>query len=246
MENIKNRSDLHLTVKPDNAIKWFSKINFKQTKYIDGLYMIENYKEKVVLDKPIYIGCAILDLSKLHMLKFHYNVIEKNFKNTYKLIYSDTDSLIYLIYHDDIYEWVKDNREHFDLSDSKREDMKDNTNKKRLGCFKDELNGQVMSEIVAPSPKCYAYKYAEIEAKKCKGISTAVVDKQIKFEDYKKVLDTNESLVKEVVGIRSFNQQLFTYRQDKIAITSFYDKMKMLNSIDCEPFGFIDASLETF
>ena len=40
--------------------------------------------------------------------------------------------------------------------------MKDNTNKKRLGCFKDELNGQVMSEIVAPSPKCYAYKYAGI------------------------------------------------------------------------------------
>ena len=85
------------------------------------------------------------------------------------MIYSDTDSLIYLIYHDDIYEWIKDNREHFDLSDSKREDMKDNTNKKRLGCFKDELIGQVMSEIVAPSPKCYAYKCADIEAKTVKG-----------------------------------------------------------------------------
>ena len=82
--------------------------------------MIENYKEKVILDKPIYIGCAILDLSKLHMLKFHYNVIEKNFKNQYKLIYSDTDSLIYLIHHDDIYEWMKGNREHFDLSDYKK------------------------------------------------------------------------------------------------------------------------------
>jgi hypothetical protein len=80
MENVKNRSKLHLTVKPDNAIKWFSKINFKKTKYIEGLYMIEAFTEKVVLDKPIYVGCAILDLSKLHMLRFHYNVIEKQLK----------------------------------------------------------------------------------------------------------------------------------------------------------------------
>ena len=71
MENIKNRSDLHLTVKPDNAIKWFSNINSKQTKYIDGLYMIEDHKEQVVLDKPIYIGCTILDLSKFVMLNLH-------------------------------------------------------------------------------------------------------------------------------------------------------------------------------
>ena len=47
MENVKNRSNLHLRVKPDNAIKWFSKINFKKTKYIEGLYMIETDEEKV-------------------------------------------------------------------------------------------------------------------------------------------------------------------------------------------------------
>ncbi len=50
----------------------------KKTKYIEGLYMIETYEEHVTLDKPIYVGCAILDLSKLHMLDFHYNVIENN------------------------------------------------------------------------------------------------------------------------------------------------------------------------
>ena len=73
-------------------------------------------------------------------MDFHYNTIRKNFENQFNLIYSDTDSLVYRIEHNDIYEWIKDNKEHFDLSDSIRPDLKDNTNKKVLGKFKDEMN----------------------------------------------------------------------------------------------------------
>jgi hypothetical protein len=57
-------------------------------------------------------------------------VIQDQFGEKAKLIYSDTDSLVYNLEHPDIYEWIKENREHFDLSDSARSDMKDNTNKK--------------------------------------------------------------------------------------------------------------------
>jgi hypothetical protein len=64
---------------------------------------------------------------------------------------------------------------------------------------------------VSTSPKCYAFKYAGVEALNCKGVSTAIVKNTIEFKDYKEVLDTNKSLTREVVGIRSFNQQLFTY-----------------------------------
>jgi hypothetical protein len=106
MENVKNRMDLHMTTNHDNAIKWFSKISLKDCKTIDGLYLIEMYK-KIIYDKPIYVGTSILDLSKLCMLDFHYNVIHKEFENNYNLIYSDTDSLVYNIYHDDIYDWIK-------------------------------------------------------------------------------------------------------------------------------------------
>ena len=70
---------------------------------------------------------------------FH-NTIHTNFEGIYNLIYSDTDSLVYSIQHEEIYKWIKDNKEHFDLSDSIRPDMKDNTNKKVLGKFKDEMN----------------------------------------------------------------------------------------------------------
>ena len=64
----------------------------------------------------MYIGCAILDLSKLHMLDFHYNVIQKQFGNRAKLTYSDTDSFVYDVEHPNIYEWITHNKQHFELS----------------------------------------------------------------------------------------------------------------------------------
>ena len=58
------------------------------------------------MSKPIYVGCATLDLSKLTMMAFHYNVIEQNFQPNYTVPYGDTDSF-YNIKYPDIYEWMK-------------------------------------------------------------------------------------------------------------------------------------------
>jgi hypothetical protein len=148
MENVKNRMSLHLTINDKNAVNWFSKPTLKGAKEIDGLYLIETYAEEIVMDKPIYVGTSILDLSKVCMMDFHYNVIETSFHNKYNFIYGDTDSLVYNIYHDDIYDWIKNNKEHLDLSDSQRPDLKDNTNKKVLGKFKDEMNSLPIKEWI--------------------------------------------------------------------------------------------------
>ncbi|MFM7989120.1 MAG: hypothetical protein ACKPKO_58385, partial [Candidatus Fonsibacter sp.] len=128
-------------------------LNFKNSRECNGFHMIEMYKREIVYDKPIYVGTSILDLSKLTMMKFHYNTIHKNFEGRYNLIYSDTDSLVYSIQHNDIYEWIKQNKEHFDLSDSIRPELKDNTNKKVLGKMKDEMNSLLMTEFIALNPK---------------------------------------------------------------------------------------------
>ena len=74
------------------------------------------------------------------------DVIHKEFENNYNLIYSDTDSFIYNLKTHDLYEWInKNNKQHFDLSDSKRAELKDNTNKKVLGKFKDECHSLVIT-----------------------------------------------------------------------------------------------------
>jgi hypothetical protein len=75
MEDVRNREHVHLTIDRDNAIKRLSKIEFKTTIYIDGLYLIQTHKTATMYDKPVHVGCAVLDLSKLPMLDFHYNTI---------------------------------------------------------------------------------------------------------------------------------------------------------------------------
>ena len=107
METVKNRIDLRLAVDEKKIRKLQTKLQFKQSKEIDGLHLIEMYRKEVVDDKPIYIGTSILDLSKVCMRDFHYSVIHKNFEGKYSLSYMDTDSFVYLIQHEDIYEWVK-------------------------------------------------------------------------------------------------------------------------------------------
>ncbi len=102
MESVGKRVDIKLTADHNTAIKYFSKLEFKEAKNINGLYLIESYRKEIVYDKPIYAGTSILDLSKLHMMSFHYSGTHK-ILSKYNLLYFDTDSLVYYIKHDDIY-----------------------------------------------------------------------------------------------------------------------------------------------
>ena len=85
-EQVNNRIKLKLITGHDRAIKWFSKIHLKHSRCIDGLHLIEMFKQKVLYDKPSYIGTSVLDLSNLHMMRFHYEVIHKNLEGSYNLI----------------------------------------------------------------------------------------------------------------------------------------------------------------
>ena len=135
---------------------------------------------------------------------------------------------------------VLDNEDEFDLSEmDKRHRSEKNTNV--LGKFKSEVGSKIITEFVALSPKSYSYKYSSEEVKKFKGVSLAVSEKTMAFSDYKRVLDSNRTQTRTIYGIRSFNQQLYTTVEGKVVLSSFYDKFVMLNSIDCEPFGFTSA-----
>ena len=103
MEDVRNRENMELTIDRDKAIKWFSRVDFKRSTFIDGLCLIQTHKTETVYDKPVYVGCAILDISKLKMMDFHYNTIHANLAGSYELLYSDTDSLIYHIKHRNLY-----------------------------------------------------------------------------------------------------------------------------------------------
>ena len=116
-------------------------------------------KAEVSLDKPIYVGTSILDISKLCVMDVRFYVIENKFAGIYNLLYSDTDSLVYHIETPDLYSWIRDNKTFFDLSDSELPDLKDDANKKVLGKFKDELNSLPMHELISLTSKVYGHSY---------------------------------------------------------------------------------------
>ena len=115
--------------------------------------------------------------------------------------------------------------------------MKDDANKKVLGKFKDEISSLVMTELIALNPKVYSIKHLTAEQtiknqKALKGVSKVVVKKDIAHDDYVKAVEKNEVIKKEVVSIRNFNHQSYTYKHSKIALNSWYDKMIMIDNIN--------------
>jgi hypothetical protein len=110
------------------------------------------------------------------------------------------------------------------------------------------MHSLVIKEFTALNPKVYSIihehfdkdknKIIDKNTKKLKSVSKAVAKKQITHQDYVDVWKTNKSLSKEVIGIISLNHPLYTDKQDKIALTSYYDKMFMSDGNTCAPYGY--------
>ena len=233
MENIRNRQNIKLFTDYEKALKQINKVNFKsRTIFSENLMAIHLYKNKIVFDKPIYIGMAVLDLSKNVMFDFHYNIMKKKYPDI-KLMYMDTDSFIYDIKTEDIYEDMKSMLDLLDTSEYHEDHMLHSTkNKKVIGKMKDELKGKIMKEFVGLRSKMYAYKIAnkskEIEVKKAKGIRKCVVQKGIKFQDYYTVIMNKSNIYRKQNVIRSYKHSVYSETVHKKALSFNDDKRYIL------------------
>ena len=192
MENIRRHRDIKLVNNKEDYLKQVMKPNFKGgvLKGAD-LMSCEMGKVKVKMNKPVFLGQAILDLSKTIMYEFHYDYMKQKYnENNLKLLYMDTDSLVYDIKTEDFYKDIAEDVEtRFDTSGYEPDrPLSIGKNKKVIGLMKDELGGKIMKEFISLRPKMYSYRVEISEPKKCKGIKKCVVKKTISFEDYKRCL----------------------------------------------------------
>ena len=184
-------------------------------------------KIKVVMNKPVYLGQAILDLSKIVMYEFHYDYMKRKFDDDgVTLCYMDLDSLIYDIAMDDFYKDIADNvAARFDTSGyNPNRPLPVGLNKKVIGLMKDELGGGIMSEFMTLRPKMYAYKVGSYESKKCKGIKKCVVKKTISFEDYKNCLSGEGPSYRSQLMFRSSKHEVRILEVNKLALSRDDDK----------------------
>ena len=184
IENIRKRQNIILVDNRKKAAKLTSRPNFDRATIFDkNLIAVHMKKTEVYFNKPVYVGQAILDLSKTLMFNFHYNYIQKKYKHRAELLFTDTDSLMYEIYTDDFYKDISHDIEtKFDTSDYPPDHPSGilaGVNKKVIGMFKDEVAGKQITYFVGLRPKLYSFKIEESkEVRKCKGIKKNVVKKE--------------------------------------------------------------------
>jgi len=211
MENVRKRTSMHLVSSEKKAHKLLMKTNFKdRTIYSTNLMAVHQYKDTIKFDKPIYVGSAILDVSKTFMYSFHYDVMKQKYGNKINILYSDTDSLIYEIITKNFFTDLKnDLLSYFDTSNyPKNHYCFSNNHKNQPGYFKDELKGVILKEFVSLRPKLYAYKTIDdIEIKKAKGVKKYVIEKHIRFDNYIHILNAciNHQTVSEEHANRNMN-----------------------------------------
>ena len=236
MENIRKHRDIKLVNNRESYLKAVMKPNFKSgTLFGPNLMGCEMGKIKVVTNKPVYLGQAILDLSKIVKYEFHYDYMKLKYDdNSLTLCYMDTDSLIYDIATDEFYKDIADDvAGRFDTSGYNPDrPLPVGLNKKAIGLMKDELGGEIMREFVTLRPKMYAYKVGSTESKKCKGIKKCVVKKTISFDDYKNCLFDGEESYRSQLMFRSLKHEVRTLEVNKLALRRDDDKRIVVNGIN--------------
>ena len=156
MENIRKHRDIKLVTTDKKRNKFVSEPNYHMRNYIsEDLSIIEMNKTKVKMNKPIYLGLSILDISKILMYEFWYNYMKPKYGSDIKLCYMGTDSFIMSIKTNDFYKDIaNDVEKRFDTSNYEvNRPLPTGKNKKVIGLMKDELEGKIIMEFVTLRPK---------------------------------------------------------------------------------------------
>lgn len=217
-------NDIKYKKNENDILKSINSSFFKDLNEInDKCCEITSNKKKVILDIPIQIGSAIFQLAKLRMLEFVYNFLKIYVDDSdYQIIEMDTDSIYLSISADSFDSIIKPQmREQYEKEKHKWFVTND-YDKRTVSLFKIEYEG---SGIVALNSKCYYCKgtYDKLSSKGCQKSN------DLNFQDYKNVLLNGVNKMVTNRGFRTRFNKILSYEQEKVGLTPFYFKRKVLS-----------------
>ena len=242
-ENIRKHTDIKLVTTDKKRNKFVSEPNYHTINYIlEDFSITEMNKTGVKINKPIYLGLSILDISKILMYEFWYDYIKPKYGNKVKLCYMDTDSFIMNIKTNDFYKDISyDVDKRFDTSNYKvNRPLPTGKNKKVIGLMKNELGCKIITEFVTLRPKTYSYLTDDgKENKKAKGTKKCVIKRMIKFNYYKNYLLKDKVLLKSQQRFISKKHDVYTEDINKVALSNNDDKrIVSSDKITSYPYGY--------
>lgn len=243
IQNVRNYINVKLHFKEKTLLKACANPTFKNYVILNENFVQTNHFTPFIIhDRPIFIGFAILELSKHFMFDFFYNKLLKNSPSKIELGFSDTDSFLFKANNAKLFE--KHIQPFMDYSNYPNNNpLFSNVNKSKLGYFKDELHGElVCKEFVGLRAKCYSMRLKnnnfKVEKKVCKGLGRIAIQNRLKFKHYKKCLFKKELKRFHFHSIRSSKQNVSTVLLNKKAISHFDSKRWIFNcGIHSVPYG---------
>ena len=180
---------------------------------------VHRIKPVLTLHKPIYVGFSILELSKSLMYEFHYKYIKNKFDA--KLLFTDTDSLVYEIKTKDAHEDCYLDKDLFDHSGCPlHSKIFDPVNKKVIGKMKDDFKGKVISEFAGLKSKMYSLISVENE----EVTKAKRVNKKRRHKEFVSVLFNKKVIRHNMKRTLSELHKIGTYDVCKISLSCFDDK----------------------
>lgn len=240
MENVRSRVDIELVHKAKRLKKIVAKPKFHRVSiFNEDLAAVQCMKTEIELNKPIYVGFAILDVSKTLMYDFHYEYIKHKYGAKAQLCFTDTDSLLYDIQTEDVYTDMAGDSDLYDTSNyPDGHALHSTTNKKVIGKMKDEMGGSPIEEFVGLRSKMYSIKCGGIEKKVAKGIKRATIKHELRHAMYRDVLLEEQVSRSTVRMIRSKKHELFSVVTNKLGLSPYDDKRFVLDDkVTTLPYG---------
>lgn len=244
MMNLRKQINIQLATCGRQAQNLVARPTFQSFNIInDDVVAIRLNKATIYWDKPTYIGMCILDLSKLHVYKFHYETIREMYGSAATLLFTDTDSLCYHVRTKDLYADMRQFLHLMDTSNFPREHpLYTKDREKVVGTFKDEcgavqpvqfigLRAKMYSLLLPPSLNSTDKPVDDGGNVKmtAKGVKRSYVQENVRHEHFLKVLETGVKTQAEFHLIRSKNHVLTTHHVIKDALNSFDDKRYIMD-----------------
>ena len=223
---------------PADAVKAVNCPRFRKMTELPGLYEVESEKRIITLDLPVYLGHSILNLAKLTMVAFYYDVLNVAIpRSNFQLCCMDTDSLYLALAKENLEDAMFPEARQAYMTqryNSCRDEatskwfMRDCCTKHRTfdrrvpGLMKEEASGEA---IIALTSKTYVLKSGDTHKFSCKGINKSCVESP--FQIYASVLDTKRSQEGTNRGFRAWGSTVFTYEQRRSSFSYNYSKRKV-------------------
>ena len=187
------------------------------------------------MNKPLYLGMPILDISKTLMYEFWYDYLKPKYNDKAKLCYMDTDSFVINIFIEDFFEDINNDVERWfntsNYDENDKRPLQIGVNKKVIGKLKGELGGKIMKEFWTLRAKTYSYFMNDnSEIKKAKGVKRCVIKRRPMFENYKDSLFNNKKIMQSPLRFKSDHHNVYKEEVNKVALNT--DDNKRLQTFD--------------